>query len=155
MLNLHQGSIASFVAMLGLVVLSSDAAGQSGEPIPRRLVGPATPPALVRLPLVDVERGLLIRERESPRLHWGNRGRSELSVGHTARGRDRGRDWDRHRAGSRRGAHPVPWCHHSHETYVLISGSGVTPRITCLPAPATAAPKITPDATNRDARDTI
>jgi hypothetical protein len=30
-----------------------------------------------------------------------------------------------------------------------------TPKSTCLPAPATAAPKITPDGINRDACDTI
>ena len=62
MLNVRQGSIAPLVAMLGLVVLSSDAAGQSGGPIPRRMVGPPTPSALVWPPLVDVERGLLTAE---------------------------------------------------------------------------------------------
>ena len=75
MLNVHQGSIASLVAMLGLVVLSCDAAGQSGGPISRRMVGPATPSALVRPPQVNVERGSLITETRIARLHSRNRGR--------------------------------------------------------------------------------
>jgi hypothetical protein len=62
MLNMRQGSIAAFVAMLGLVVLSSDATGQSGGPIPRWMVGQSTPSALVWPPLVDVQRQSLTTE---------------------------------------------------------------------------------------------
>jgi hypothetical protein len=62
MLNVRQASIASLVAMLGLVVLSSDAAGQSGGPIPRSMAGQSTPFAPVWPPLVDVQRGSLTTE---------------------------------------------------------------------------------------------
>ena len=60
--NVRQVAITSLVAMLGLVVLSSDAAGQSGGPIPRRMVGQSTPSALVWPPLVDVQRRSLTTE---------------------------------------------------------------------------------------------
>ena len=62
MLNFRQKSIASLVAMLSLVVLSSAAAGQSGGPIPRWIVRPSTPSALVWLPLADVQRRSLSTE---------------------------------------------------------------------------------------------
>ena len=62
MLSFRQTSIASLVAMLSLVVLSSAAAGQSGGPIPRWTVGQSTPSALVWLPLADVQRRSLCTE---------------------------------------------------------------------------------------------
>ena len=62
MLNVRQVAITSLVAMLGLVVLSSDAAGQSGGPIPRLMVAQSTLSALVWPPLVDVQHRSLTTE---------------------------------------------------------------------------------------------
>ena len=62
MLSVRQGLIASLVATLGLVVFSSDASGQSGRPTPRWTVDGSTPSALVRPPLVGVQRRLLTTE---------------------------------------------------------------------------------------------
>jgi hypothetical protein len=62
MLSVRQESIASLVAVLSLVVLSSDAAGQSEGPIPRWMLGQSTPSALVWPPLVDVQRRSLTTE---------------------------------------------------------------------------------------------
>jgi hypothetical protein len=60
MVNVRQEPIASLIAVLGLVVLSSGAAAQSAGPLPR-LVG-QSPPALIGPPLVDLQRRSLTPE---------------------------------------------------------------------------------------------
>ena len=54
MVNNRPGPIVSLVVVLGLVVLSSDAAGQSAGPIPR--LGGQSSPALQLPVLVDLQR---------------------------------------------------------------------------------------------------
>jgi len=61
MVNSRQTPIVSLVVALGLVVLSSDAAGQSAGPIPR-LGGQSSPPALRWPVLVDLQRRSLTPE---------------------------------------------------------------------------------------------
>ncbi len=75
MVNNRQAPIVSLVVVLGLVVLSSDAAAQSAGPLPR-LVGQSPPPALVGPPLVDLQHRSLTPEGLTVEAHPAQQPRS-------------------------------------------------------------------------------